>query len=115
MKPTAENETERQLLDLFQNYKKDYGAGFVRSTSQLVTGLSACFTMMCLLGGLVLVYLLKKKVSAEIMEGILNIYLVVYGIYLIVTIVFTFLPPIIFIALVFLTLLIAKLKIAKRY
>jgi hypothetical protein len=36
-KPTATNETEEKLIDLFTNYKQDLGAGFSRSTFDLFT------------------------------------------------------------------------------
>jgi hypothetical protein len=42
--PVPRNETERQLIDPMTNYRQDLGAGFVRSTSELFTALSSCFS-----------------------------------------------------------------------
>lgn len=57
--PVSANETEKQLIDLFTNYKQDLGMGFNRSMYDLFRGLSACFTLICILGGWVNLYFLK--------------------------------------------------------
>lgn len=105
--PVPQNETERQLLDLMTNYQRDFGGGFHRTTKNLVTALSACFTLLCLLGGLTNTHLLKKQVAADILTGQLKIQLVVFGACFVLMAVFTFLPPIILTGLIVLTLLAA--------
>src|SRR4051812_6825782 len=80
------NETERQLFDLMDNYKLDFGAGFHRTMGALVFALSACFTLLCLLAGLLNAYLLRKKAAPAIMTGVININLLVFGILLALTI-----------------------------
>jgi len=103
--PTPENEAERMLHELFTTYQKDLGGGFHRTFSDLFTALSSCFSFVCLLGGLINAYLLKKKVSAEILRGITLINVIVFGGIFAVMAFFTFLPPIILTGLILVTLL----------
>ncbi len=107
LQPAAQNETERQLFDLLANYKQDLGAGFKRSTNELFTALSACFSLVCLLGGLTLAFLLRKQAEVRIMKGVVGIHVLVFGICFTVMAVFTFLPPIVLTGLIFLSLLLA--------
>ena len=107
LQPAAQNETERQLFDLLANYRQDFGAGFKRSTNELFTALSACFSLVCLLGGLTLAFLLRKQAEVRIMKGVLGIHVLVFGICFAVMAVFTFLPPIVLTGLIFLSLLLA--------
>ena len=67
--PVAKNETESQLIDLISNYHNDLGAGFTPTFSDLFTALSACFSLLCLFGGLLNMYLLRKNIPAETMKG----------------------------------------------
>jgi len=104
--PLPENESERVLHELFTTYQKDLGGGFHRTFSDLFTALSSCYTFVCLLGGLVVAYLLKKKAGTEILRGITLIELIVFAAIFVVMAIFTFLPPIILSGLIVLTLLI---------
>lgn len=97
----ATNETEKQLIDLFVNYNQDLGAGFSRSTYDLFTGLSACFTLICILGGWVNLYFLRKKLNSSLFRGLLFIEMVVFGVVFLVMILYTFLPPIALSGLIF--------------
>jgi hypothetical protein len=101
------NDTERQLYELMLTYRKDFGAGFVRSTAELVTALSSCFSLLCLLGGLTTGYLLLKKASPQILKGIVAINAIIFGICFGIMAVFTILPPIILTGLVFLALVVS--------
>jgi hypothetical protein len=107
IEPAAQDETQRQLFYLMTSYKQDFGAGFKRSTKDLVTALSACFSFLCLLGGLTLAFLLRKQAEARIMKGVVGIHVLVFGICFAVMAVFTFLPPIVLTGLIFLSLLLA--------
>jgi hypothetical protein len=107
LQPAAQNDTERQLFDLLANYRQDFGAGFKRSTNELFTALSACFSLVCLLGGLTLAFLLRKQAEVRIVKGVLGIHVLVFGICFAVMAVFTFLPPIVLTGLIFLSLLLA--------
>jgi hypothetical protein len=102
------NETEKQLLDLFENYKQDLGAGYSRSTAELFTAVSACFALLYVFGGLLNWYLLRKRASRDLISGLLLIQVLVYGVAFVVMLNFAFLPPIILTGLVFLLLLTSK-------
>ena len=107
LEPAPHDETQRQLFDLMATYKQDFGAGFKRSTNELVTALSASFSLLCLLGGLTLAFLLRKQAEVRIMKGVVGIHVLVFGICFAVIAVFTFLAPIVLIGLVLLSLLLA--------
>jgi len=112
--PVPQNETEHQLFDLLANYKSDFGGGFRRSTKDLFTALSACFSLVCLLGGLTLGYLAYHRVDVRTLKGVVEIHLLVFGICFGVMVVFTFLPPIVLTGLIFLSLLIAFFLMPSR-
>lgn len=109
--PVAQNEIERQLIDLMKTYKYDFGAGFHPTMGNLFTALSSCFSLLCLLGGLTNAYLLKKKVDAQIMKGFVGINLLVFGICFVMMLVFTFLPPIVFTGMIVVFLILATLTV----
>jgi hypothetical protein len=106
--PPANNEIEKQLYSLMNTYKFDFGFGFHRTMNQLTVSFSACLCLLCLLGGLLNGYLLRKKVEASIIQGVININLLVFGILLVLTIVFAFWLPIILAGLIFLFLLFSR-------
>lgn len=108
------NETEKQLSTLMDTYKFDLGAGFHRTMGDMVLALSACFSLVCLLGGLLSWYLLRKKVEPEIMKGVITINLIVFGILFGLVATFAFLPPIILIGLIVLFLILSRLTIRKN-
>jgi hypothetical protein len=114
IQPAAQDETQRQLFDLMATYKQDLGAGFKRSTNELVTALSASFSLLCLLGGLTLAFLLRKQAEVRIMKGVVGIHVLVFGICFAVIAVFTFLAPIVLIGLVLLSLLLAYFLIPRQ-
>jgi len=112
IQPAPQNEIERQLIHLMTTYHNDFGAGFHPTPQNLFTALSSCFSLLCLLGALMNAYLVRKRVSTEIMRGVLAIDLLVFGICFVVVAIFTFLLPIImtglivvFLTLAFITLL----------
>jgi hypothetical protein len=111
--PIPNNETEKQLFSLMDNYKFDFGAGFHRTMNDLTLALSSCFCLVCLLGGLLNWYLLRKKLDAAIMKGVININLLVFGICLIIVSIFAFWLPIIQIGLIVLFLILARLSLGE--
>jgi hypothetical protein len=113
IQPAPQNETERQLLDLLANYKSDLGGGFKRSTKDLFTALSACFSLVCLLGGLTIAYLAHEKTELRILKGVVGINVLIFGICFGLMAVFTFLPPIVLTGLIFLCLLTTYLLMPK--
>jgi hypothetical protein len=111
IQPAPQNEIEHQLLHLMTTYHNDFGAGFHPTPQNLFTALSSCFSLLCLLGALMNGYLVRKRVGAEIMRGVIAIDLLVFGICFVIVAIFTFLFPIImvglivaFLALAFITL-----------
>lgn len=114
LKPPPANNTERQLFELMNTYALDLGAGFHRTMGELTVALSACFSLVCLLGGLINGYLVRKKADPEMMKGIITINLVVFGICFGLMAVFTFLPPIILSGLIFLFLVISGITLHKN-
>jgi hypothetical protein len=109
-----QNETERQLVDLMTNYRQDFGAGFKRSTKELFTALSACFSLVCLLGGLTLMFLARKQVDVRILKGVIGIHALVFGICFAIMAKFTFLPPIVLTGGIFLSLLLSYFLIPRQ-
>ena len=109
----ANNETEKQLFTLMDTYKFDFGAGFHRTMGELLFALSACFCLVCLLGGLLNWYLLRKKTEPGIMQGVVTINLLVFGILFVLTATFAFLLPIILSGLILLFLIFSRLTITR--
>jgi hypothetical protein len=112
--PAPNNETEKQLFTLMDTYQFDLGAGYHRTMSELTLVFSACLCLVCLLGGLLNWYLLRKKTEPEIMKGVIIINLVVFGVLSGLTIIFTFLLPIISIGLIVLFLSLSLFTISKN-
>lgn len=110
---TPANETERQILTLITTYRMDAGAGFHPTFSNLFTAFSACFSFVCLLGGLLLGYLLIKHAEPAIMRGVIAINVGVFGAIFLVMAWFTFLPLIVFSGLIFLNLLAAYITVPR--
>ncbi|MEQ1745837.1 MAG: hypothetical protein ABMA02_10445 [Saprospiraceae bacterium] len=105
--PVPANDTERQLIDLMQNYKQNL-AGMEVTIQGLFTALSSCFSLLYLFGGLVNAYLLRRSQDEALLDGVLWINLPVFGLCFIIMAVFTFPPPIIMTGLVFVFLTLAK-------
>jgi hypothetical protein len=110
--PPPNNETEKQLYTLMDTYQFDFGAGFHRTMNSLTLALSTCFCLVCLLGGLLNWYLLRKKTDTGIMKGVVTINLIVFGICLIVVALFAFWLPIILIGLIVLFLIVSRFAIS---
>ena len=109
VRPEPQNETERQLIVLMTTYKLEAGGGFHPTFSNLFTALSSCFSFVCLLGGLINAYLLRKKADASLVRGITGINVLVFGAVFGVMAVFTFLPPIIMTGLILTSLIVTFL------
>jgi len=107
------NETEKQLFTLMDTYRFDFGAGFRRTMGELIVALSACFSLLCLLGGLLNWYLVRKKAEPEIVRGVITINLIVFGVLFGLTVTFAFLLPIILAGLIFLFLSFSRIAIVK--
>ncbi|MGZ8843241.1 MAG: LIC_13387 family protein [Pyrinomonadaceae bacterium] len=112
--PAPQNETERQMVQLMTTYRNDFGAGFHPTPENLFTALSSCFSLLCLLGGLMNAYLIKKRVAAGIMRGVVLINLLVFTICFVMMAVFTFLPPIVLTGLIVLFLILALVSLLRE-
>jgi len=110
----ANNDTEKQLVELMDTYKFDLGAGFHRTMAEMTLVFSACFCLVCLLGSSLNWYLLRKKVDPEIMKGVITINLIVFGILFVLVTAFTFLLPITLIGLIVLFLILSRLAVVKK-
>jgi hypothetical protein len=107
-KHEPQNETEKQLVDLMENYKMDMGSGFNPSMSDLFISLSACMSLLCLFGGLLSYYLIKTRPDTSFLHGILTIMIVIFGICFGVMLAFTFLPPILCMGFISISLILWK-------
>ncbi len=112
--PTPKNETEKQLYNLMDTYQFDLGLGIHRTMNELILALSACFSFLFILSGLISLFLIKKNCEVEMMKGILNIKLLVFGVFFIITVLFTFIIPIIQLALILVLLLLSRLALNKK-
>lgn len=112
--PPPNNESEKRLFELMNTYKFDLGLGFHRTMEEMTFALSACFSLLCLLGGSIIWYLLRKKLDHEIMKGIITINLIVFGICFCLMAIFTFLPPIILTGLTFIFLGISRFTLSRE-
>jgi len=102
--PEPANETERQLQQIMTTYRPDLGPVFHPTVSNLMTALSSCFSLACLLGGLTLGFLLLKHAEPRLMRGIIGANVIVFGIMFGVMFALAFLPPIICTGLIFVNL-----------
>jgi hypothetical protein len=55
------DETQRKLLALMRDYRQDFGAGFVRSTMDLMAGFSLAFSILSLGIGLLNLLILRHE------------------------------------------------------
>lgn len=105
--PKPANETERQMVDLMTTYKMDMGAGFTPTMYQLFNSLSFSFTLLLFFSGIINLYLLRKKVDHSILKGVVGINLLIYAACFIVLFIWSFLPPVVCVGLIFSALFIA--------
>jgi hypothetical protein len=112
--PELRNDTERQIHQLITTYREDMGGGFHRTFFELFTALSACYPLLCLLGGLTLGYLLLKQVDIDILRGVILINLIIFTVMFVIMFAFTFLPPIVMSGLIVANLLPAYVLIPRR-
>ena len=111
--PQGTNDIEKQFVETMTQYQMDMGAGFHRTLAQIFTSLSACFSLLCLFGSILLWHLLKHQTAKNVMTGIINIYLLIFGILAVLMWVFTFLPPIICTSLSFIFLIGTRWSLEK--
>ncbi len=103
------NDTEKQMMDLLENYRMELGAGFTPTLSEIFISMSACFSLLLFFGGMINLFLLKKCSDDGVVKGVLNINLLVFTMVFILMCVFTFLPPIVCTGLIFVSLVLARI------
>jgi len=106
-RPQPRTDTERQLIELMQTHRLDMGDGFHPTMANLMTALSACFTFVCVLGGWINAYLLRRRVPPDLLKGVVGIHLLVFGAVFAVMLALTFSPPIVLTGVIVLFLLLA--------
>ena len=111
--PVGTNDQEKMLIDLMYNYSMDLGAGYQRTIQEIVNALSACFSLVYLLGGAINWYLLRQNAEPRMLRGLLTIQLAVFGFAFALMVIYTFLPPIVLTGLVFVFLFGAWVKTPK--
>lgn len=96
-----------QLNDLLATARPDLGPYFHPTQGHVLLAFSACFSFLYFFGGMTLLYLLPKNLSAQIWKGLTSICLLVFGATFVVMLLFSFLTPIILTGLVFFSLCFA--------
>ncbi len=107
----ANNEQEKLLFDLMTNYQFDFGAGFKRSMMNLYTSFSICFTLLLLNSAFLHIHLMRSKISPDILKGVLLISIITYSLCFLAMLFLTFLPPVICIGLILISLIMAYTKL----
>jgi hypothetical protein len=113
VQPDLKNDTERQIHELITTYREELPIGFHRTFMDLFTALSACFPLLCLLGGLTLGYLLLNHTEPELMRPMILINLIIFSAAFVIMVVFTFLPPIVMTGLIVINLLAAYILVPR--
>jgi hypothetical protein len=109
-RPAPANEAERTLFDLMTTYRKDWGAGFHRTTMDFVKGFSLTFSLFLLFAGVIAVLLAARPPQDAVLWRRLRLaYAIGMGILLAINVVYFFLPPLVCVAVIFLAFLMAAL------
>jgi hypothetical protein len=91
----AANDTERQLLDLMNNYKMDLGAGFQRSMDNLMTFFSLSMSVFTLAIGILNLLLTRFFDNRALAGKLIGFNALLWTFYLIPLYLLTFLPPLV--------------------
>ena len=106
--PAPANDTEGQLFKLIDSYR---GAGYHRTMNELIFVFSASLTLLLLLSASTILYLLRQKADPQIMRGILHILLIIFCLFLIVNLIYSFLVPIIMASCILIFLALARITL----
>jgi hypothetical protein len=110
----GETDAERQLLELMRGHKQDLGAGFVRSTMDILSGFSLAFTVLSAGFGLLgLVVLRRGGGDLRLLREAAIVGALVFGAMTGVALVYWFAIPLTFLAVAFVCFL-ASLFTARR-
>jgi len=101
--PGPKNPTEETLFKLLTTYQRDVGAGFRRTTSDFLNGLSLCFSVFVAWVGVLSILAARRHGDdARFMTTISRICAVFSAAALVISVVYFFLPPTVCLAVVFL-------------
>ena len=113
-KPSPQNDEEKQLFTLVENYVFDMGAGFHRTMGDLISVLSAHFSLAFILAGLINWFLATQRAPIEILKGVIGINLLIFGISAILNVLLAFLPPITLTVITFLLVIVTRISLSKQ-
>ncbi len=109
-RPAPANEIERTLFDLMTTYRKDWGAGFHRTTMDFLNGFSLSFSLFLLFAGVIALLLAARPPQDAVLSRRLRLaYAAAMGSLLAINVAYFFLPPLVCVAVTFLAFLIAAL------
>ena len=106
-RPEPSGEAERTLMDLMTNYRKDFGAGFSRTTLDFLNGFSFSFSAFLLWTGLLNLAALKGIADGKRLWRLALLNTILSGIVVAISWKYFFLPPLACMAVVFLSYLAA--------
>lgn len=101
--PAPSSDAEATLQKLMVSYRKDFGAGFSRTTMDFVKGFSLSFSLFLLFAGVVgLLVAARAPKDPVLWRGLRLAYAVGMGCLLAISAVYFFLPPLFCVAVIFL-------------
>jgi hypothetical protein len=109
----ATDESEKMLVELFTTQQLDLGSGFHRTLYDIFKSVSVSVTLLFVFGGLLNWYLLRKKASTQLINGILTLQVFIFGVCFVVMLKFAFLVPIVLTGMSFLTLVLARIAMPR--
>jgi hypothetical protein len=107
--PEPSGEAERTLRDLMTSYRKDFGAGFSRTTLDFLKGFSLSFSAFLLWTGLLNLAALRGFADGARLRRLAALDAALSGVVVAITWKYFFLPPLVCMAVVFLSFLAAAL------
>ena len=105
--PTPSNDQEAQMLSLMSGVHMDLGSGFTPTMEDFMTSFSIAFTLLLLFAGVLNWFLVHKRAGSSLLNGIVIIQVIIFGLCFITMWRYTFIIPVICVGLIFIALLIS--------
>src|SRR6185295_9082174 len=100
--PPPANDAESALQKLMTTYRKDFGAGFSRTTMDFIQGFSLTFSLFLLFAGVLALLIASRPPQDEILgRRIRAAYAITMGALLAITAFYFFLPPLVCVVVIF--------------
>lgn len=112
-KPIPENDQEKMLFDLLENYYFDFGNGIERSFGDIMNSLSLALSLFTFFIAIYNLLLIGQNPGEAILKKIMLLNIIFLGILELIIIRYTILPPMICYGLSWLLILISYLIILK--